>query len=308
MKYWWLEKYKNLKVKMLPELFLDLQFFLVMPKNASLRYQEIKDLPLSSLEEEDLCLLLYQIVSTKNLKDDKLSKIIDRLLTVPETILPISDYSLQEMLEEVKNLYLNRPLEEKLKTNNVAACYHCMNIFYVDRIHNVNKNHLCVCPYCGRTKLYFDNDYVPMNYSFLFLAKLYYGVSRLGCDFLGLQAIAKKDIHVVARTRKTPSFSNDLSFCLSFQEKAIRSEDELPLIKSFYDCFRFYEERGEYRATIVLPWKGTKNLFELSFLLLLASFAFLSNSFYLKEIEIVVENPSLRKEIRTCLRQVASFT
>ena len=194
MKYWWLEKYQNLKVKMLPELLSDLQFFFVVPKNASKRYEEIRKLSVSSLEEEDLCLLLYRIVSSKNIKDGTLSLIIQRLLEVPQTNLPISDYSLEEILEEIKNLYQNRPDEEKLKHNNVAACYHCMNIFYVDKIKKVNQNHFCICPYCGRTKLYFDNDLIPMNYSFLFLAKLYYGVSSLGCDFLKLQTMAKKDI------------------------------------------------------------------------------------------------------------------
>ncbi len=38
----------------------------------------------------------------------------------------------------------------------------------------MSKDHLCLCPYCLSATIYFDNDYIPMNSSFIRLAMLYY--------------------------------------------------------------------------------------------------------------------------------------
>ena len=49
-----------------------------------------------------------------------------------------------------------------------------------------------MCPYCLKQTLYFDNDYIPMNYTFIKLASIYYGISSLGCSFREIKKILKK--------------------------------------------------------------------------------------------------------------------
>jgi len=80
MKYWWLKKYQSLEVKMLPELYDDIRYFVIMPKNYSSWYEENKNANIDELAEEELLMLLYGIVSTKNVKDNRLRLIIKKLL------------------------------------------------------------------------------------------------------------------------------------------------------------------------------------------------------------------------------------
>ena len=76
MKYWWLEKYKNFKIVEINDLIIDVNYFLIMPKNYEKIYQEIKNEDISNLEEEELLILLKKITTTKNLKNNQLRKII----------------------------------------------------------------------------------------------------------------------------------------------------------------------------------------------------------------------------------------
>ncbi|MCI8588593.1 MAG: hypothetical protein HFG40_02965 [Bacilli bacterium] len=307
MKYWWLGKYKNLEVKMLPALFSDIQYFLTVPKNYIKIYEKIQDTSVSLLLEEEMCIVLYRISVTKNVKDSKIVQIIDRLLSIPDTSLPISDYSLLEMLEEIGHLRLKKATVEKLDYSNVAACYTCLNVFYIDKIKKSNKKGQCICPFCGRNTLYLDSDLIPMNYSFLFLSKIFHGISSLGCDFLKLQKIIKKGLFVCnsvdCSTSSFVSIPEDfLQYFNQFQTRKIHGEDEAKILKGFHDSLDSINQAGIYEGTILFHWDSEKNLFEIGYLLILVCMSSLINFFYLKRIVIVTDNPMLLKELNTILK------
>lgn len=306
MKYWWLEKYKDLQVKMLPDLFNDIKYFLVMPKDYIELYKKLLDLDVSKFSEEEMCIYLYGVSITKNVKNSNLRQVIERMLLIPDTSLPISDYTLEEILDEIKNLRTKRPTLDKLENNNVAACYNCLNVFYVDKIQQANKKGLCLCPFCQKPKLYFDNDLVPMNYSFLLLSKMYYGISNLGCDFTNLKKLLKQGIVVskVSSQIDTVICSGDFDLLNEFQFRKIYSEDESKVIKCFLDIFSFQDSLGKYEIELKVEWNSDKNLFELSLLLVLACIYSLSNTFYLKKINVYIENNDLRKNFKSILRQI----
>lgn len=197
MKYWWLKKYKGLKIKSIPELQRDVNSYFVMPKNYRDRYTAIKLCEIETLEEEDLKIYLYTLLNHEKIKNNRIIKIIDKLLEIPDNFLPATNYTLEEMLEEIKQLKTNPPLEEKLSTNNIAGCHNCLEVFYVDKIKYVNKKGYCLCPYCKSSNLLFDNDLCPMDDNFLRLAKLVLGTTTLGCKFKHIQKLAKKSIKIV---------------------------------------------------------------------------------------------------------------
>lgn len=306
MKYWWLEKYQNLEVKMLPELFLDIQYFLTMPKNYLQVYKKIENLPISELSEEEMCIALYYISVTKNVKDNKICQIIEQLLLVPDTSLPISDYNLSEIIHEIWGLKKKKATVNQMDSNNVAACYSCLNVFYVDKITSINKKGQCLCPFCGKNKLYFDNELIPMNYSFLFHSKIFYGISELGCDFARMKKIIKRSISIIDKSvTKKNSTDKELKQTLKpFQKKIIKGRDEPRIIKAFYDSLFISEKSGDYQAFLVINWEGEFNLFELSYLLLLSCTFALGNFFYLKHITLVIENKKLRVQTEKILKEL----
>lgn len=197
MKYWWLKKYKGLKIRFIPELKKDVNNYFVMPKNYKDRYTAIKLSEIESLEEEDLKIYLYTLLNHEKIKNNRIVKIIDRLLDIPDNFLPATNYTLEEMLDEIKQLKMNPPLEEKLSNNNVAACPTCLEVFYVDKIKYVNKKGYCLCPYCKTSNLFFDNDLYPMDDNFLRLTRFVLGTTSLGCKFKHLQKLVKKSIKLV---------------------------------------------------------------------------------------------------------------
>lgn len=196
MKYWWLKRYKGLKIKLIPELTRQVNDSIVMPKNYRERYSIIKNCDISTLNEEDLLIYLYCILNYEKIKNNKVILIIDKLLEIPDNSMPSTNYNFSEMLAEVKNLKNLKPTEDKIYSNNIAACYSCLNIFYVDKIKNINKKGYLICPYCKNHTLYFDNDFIPMDYNFLRLANLYYGLTSLGCNFNNLRKLVNKSIKV----------------------------------------------------------------------------------------------------------------
>lgn len=312
MKYWWLEKYQNLEMKMLPSLFLDVQYFLVVPKNYVEFYQKLKDVDIELLTEAELCILLYWISVTKTVKNNLLGKIIEKLLLVPDTSLPISDYSLLEVIDEIRSLKNRRAMIDQMDCNNIAACDSCLNIFYVDQIKATNSKGQCLCPFCLKNRLYFDNEYIPMNYSFLFHSRLFYSTSSLGCNYQKLKKLLKKNVKIIEydSTMNLKDSVLDLEFgeyLEQFQIKKITSLDEPRIIKGFYDYFLRIEEYGSYKATLILSWENDCNLFQISYLLILSCAFVLENFFYLKEIRLVIENRKLRtqlkKILKTCIEQ-----
>ena len=307
MKYWWLLKYKNLEMKMLSSLFLDVQYFLVVPKNYMEIYQKLKNREVQLLTEPEMCILLYGISVTKTVKNNVLGKFIERLLLVPDTSLPISDYSLLEVIEEIRTLKIRRATINQIDFNNVAACDSCLNVFYVDQIQSVNQKGQCLCPFCLKNRLYFDNECIPMNYSFLFHSRLFYSISNLGCNYQKLQKLLKKSVKILEQypTVNSKKFLFNLDFTKyleRFQTEKITSSDEPKLIKGFYDYFLEVEEHGGYEAILVFPWKENQNSFQISYLLILSCAFVLENFFYLKKIYLIVENTQLRTQLKKILK------
>lgn len=299
MKYWWLEKYRNFKIIQINELSEDINYFLTMPKNYETQYQQIKEKEINNLMEEELIILLKKIVHTKNIKDNSLNVIISKLLQIPDNSFPTSDYDLKQMLEEIKNLKENKPTSDKLENNNIAVCYHCLNIFYIDKIKNVNKNNLCLCPYCLKTALYFDNDYIPMNYTFIKLANLYYYTSSLGCRFQEKRKVLRKGISFTEKkTDSTIEFSN------IFMKEKVEPIDEKIIYRKLYQKLMAKEKEIVYDCSLsisTLPKKCTKLILELLIVVLLEV---LSNTVYLKRVEIIFENKEQENQFLNLLKVI----
>lgn len=293
MKYWWLEKYKDFKIIEISELTNDINYFLTMPKNYEKKYELLKDKDINLLEEEELLILLKKIVTTKNIKDNSLIIIINKLLEIKDNSFPKSDYSLKEMLDEIKDLKNNYPYQEKLETNNIAICYNCLNVYYVDKIKSVNKKNLCLCPFCLKSNLYFDNDYIPMNYTFIKLANIYYKTSSLGCRFKEIKKILKKNVKIIEETNNKNII--DLTEILSTKIKPI---DEKIISKTIYDLLIKKESNLDREVTIYIK-KIEKDLFIKLLILLVSIIDVLSNSIYLKEIKIISN-----KEVSINLKQL----
>ncbi|MDD3241601.1 MAG: hypothetical protein PHQ64_02310 [Bacilli bacterium] len=187
MKYWYLEKYlSNLNINKLKE---EIEEYIYIPK-----IKIIDNINTETLKEEELLFILNKSIEQedKNLILD----ILKKLLLIPNNNLPKSDYTTKEILEEISNLKNNIPEYKKLSNNNIAACYTCQNIFYIDKIKKKTSKDLCLCPYCNKTTLYFDNDFIPMNKTFILLAKIYNSKNKLGSNFNNLINLAKKIIEV----------------------------------------------------------------------------------------------------------------
>ena len=300
MKYWWLEKYRDFKIIQIKELQDDINYFLTVPKNYKKQYEALKDKDVNLLEEEDLLIILKKIVDTKNIKDNSLNIIIEKLLQLPDNSFPASDYTLQEMLMEIKGLKSNLPVQSKIENNNLAICYHCLNIFYVDKIKNVNKKNLCLCPYCLRTTLYFDNDYIPMNYTFIKLASLYYGISSLGCSFKEMQKIIKKSVTVIASKEKKDS----IEFNKIFDGRKIIPLDEKKIYRKLYQEFMKKEKEVAYFARIYVSSLSKNNSTLLLEILLVGMLEVLSNAIYLKEIQVIFEKEEDKRIFASLLKGI----
>ncbi len=300
MKYWWLEKYRDFKIIQIKELQDDINYFLTVPKNYKKQYEALKDKDVNLLEEEDLLIILKKIVDTKNIKDNSLNIIIEKLLQLPDNSFPASDYTLQEMLMEIKGLKSNLPVQSKIENNNLAICYHCLNIFYVDKIKNVNKKNLCLCPYCLRTTLYFDNDYIPMNYTFIKLASLYYGISSLGCSFKEMQKIIKKSVTVITSKEK----KDFIEFNKIFDGRKISPLDEKKIYRKLYQEFMKKEKEVAYFARIYISSLFKNNSTLLLEILLVGMLEVLSNAIYLKEIQVVFEKEEDKRIFASLLKGI----
>ena len=300
MKYWWLEKYRDFKIIQIKELQDDINYFLTVPKSYKKQYEVLKDKDVNLLEEEDLLIILKKIVDTKNIKDNSLNIIIEKLLQLPDNSFPTSDYTLQEMLMEIKGLKSNLPFQSKIENNNLAICYHCLNIFYVDKIKNVNKKNLCLCPYCLRTTLYFDNDYIPMNYTFIKLASLYYGISSLGCSFKEMQKIIKKSVTVITSKEKKDS----IEFNKIFDGRKISPLDEKKIYRKLYQEFMKKEKEVAYFARIYISSLFKNNSTLLLEILLVGMLEVLSNAIYLKEIQVVFEKEEDKRIFASLLKGI----
>lgn len=316
MKYWWLEKYLNLEVKLIPQLFDDIRYFLVMPKNYLKVYEDIKDKDIDSLLENELLINLYVLVSTKKIKNNRILLIIEKLLTYPDTNLPISDYSLKEVLVEIKNLKDNHPYAEKLDNNNIGACYNCREIFYVDLIRAVNRKNYCLCPFCGKSMLYFDNDYIPMNTSFIRLAFLYYGISKLGCRFKEIIKLLKKNVtftmsNIINNELVITTDSNDKKAIyvdlVSVFDKKIGSFEESIILKKYYYAFLTADNNMIREVSIIAPRVKKSSNYNVALLLIISLMDGLANMTYLKKIKIVDCDVEMYNNLKKIYKEIINF-
>lgn len=286
MKYWWLKKYKGLKIKLIPDLIRDVNLYFTLPKNYKDRYAVIKNSDISTLREEDLKILLVSILNHEKIKNNKVIYIIDELLKIPDNFMPETNYTLQEMLEEIRKLKTYNS-EDKLSTNNVGACYNCLEVFYVDKIKYINKKRQCLCPYCRRANLYFDNDFAPMDRNFLRLARLFYENTSLGCKYSNIQKLLKKCVklekkidfsnmndYLFMELGKEKDFhlhSNHIQFVIPevCYKKDITSKEEFILEEVLNEGF-FIAEKNMISTVVIdldIFSKNTSNSFNLSCLL-----------------------------------------
>lgn len=303
MKYWLLEKYRNFRIVQINELSNDVHYFVTMPTNYNQQYQFLQNKSLDTLEEEELLIILRKIVDTKNIKDNSLGIIIEKLLQIPDNSFPASDYTLQEMLLEIKGLRNNPPFKDKLENNNIAICYHCLNIFYVDKIKNINRHNLCICPYCLKSKLYFDNDYIPMNYTFIRLANLYYCMSNLGCTFKEIQKIAKKDIKIITGNKTESS----ICFSTIFSNSSLCPIEEKIVSRRLYQELMLKNSDLNSQATIYFssfPYNDITTILELMIITVLEV---LSNTIYLKKVQVIFEKGEDEKSFRSLLKLIKTF-
>lgn len=303
MKYWWLEKYRNFRIVQINELSDDINYFLTMPKNYNQQYQILQSKNMDTLDEEELLIIIKKIIDTKNIKDNTLNIIIEKLLKVPDNSFPASDYTLQEMLLEIKQLKNNPPFKKKLEKNNIAVCYHCLNIFYVDRIKNINKNGLCICPYCLKSKLYFDNDYIPMNYIFIRLANLYYRISNLGCTFKEVQKIAKRDIETITGNE----IENSICFSTIFFNNSLHPIEEKIISRSLYRELMRKNDALNSKATIYFSSFRYTNITIILQLLIVTILDVLSNTVYLKRVQVIFDKKEDEKSFRSLLMVIGNF-
>ena len=322
MKYWWLKKYKGLKIKLIPDLTHDINTYFIMPKHYKERYLAIKDSDISLLSEEDLIILLYVILNHEKIKNNKVILIIDRLLEIPDNSLPTTNYSLEEMLEEIKNLKNQEPIEEKLASNNVSACYHCMQVFYIDQIKYVNKKGHCLCPFCKNPTIYFDNDFIPMDDNFLRLSKLIYGTTSLGCNFKNLQKLLKKSVKLKEEMPKmnqnTALFikakkadvlleTDHIKFQLEkiSYKKEITSKEEFGVNYTFDDCFQILERN--IIPKVIIDTEIIYKSYTLSMSLLIFIMENLGKNPYLKEIVLLCKNSQDKKMYKSMISALLSY-
>lgn len=302
MKYWWLEKYKNLQIVQIKELMDDVNYFLVMPNDYEKQYLEIKNKRIEDLKEEELLILLKKTVGSRQIHNH-LSKLIQELLKVPDNSFPSSDYTLLEMLEEIKKLKTNYPFQEKLENNNLAICYHCLNIFYIDKINKINKNNLCLCPYCHSNKLYFDNDYVPMNYTFIKLAKLYYHTSNLGCTFKEIQKIISKNV----KTEIKSHLESDIPFIETIPLKSISPVDEKKIYRDLLLKFIDKDKKMLDQVNIMVSNKNDFIAFQFYYLLLTVIMEVLSSTIHLKNIVVIFDNEKDKRVFNLLIKDIKTF-
>lgn len=299
MKYWWILKYKNFKIVDINKLSNDVSYFITVPKNYYKKLNLIKSKELDNLSEEELLILLYDIVNTKSIKDNTLNIIISKLLSIPDNSFPATDYTISDIFEEVINLKNNLPLKEKLDSNNICVCYNCLNVFYVDKINSVNKNNLCLCPYCNSHKLYFDMDYIPMNYSFIKFANIYYKTSLLGCTYREISKILKKNVKVVLKDKSMKYKPNK-----TFNKKRVTPIDEKKYIYELYNYFKEFDNDSKYDSYIY--FKDIESDIDLKILItLIAIIDVLSNSLYLKNVVIVVKNVEIYNEFKKIIKLIS---
>lgn len=311
MKYWYLEKYRGLKITELESLKEDLKFFNNHIKYTKKEAEELLTNNISDKKEEELLILLHYILYYKKSALNKIVSIIDKLLLIPDTSMPITDYSLKEMLNEIKNLRAkaNRPTKDKLEYNNIASCYNCLNVFYVDKIKYTNKKNICLCPFCKSTNIYFDNDYIPMDFFFLKLSRLYYKETPLGCNFKNIQKLLKKSINYIKNKESIILKSSILtkSKILS-KDKKITSKEEVKLLFIYYQKLKEYDLTYNFNLTIEVPVLSPRNKTVFSLFLLIFITSILGENPYLKKVFLTFKQEEDKTYYKKLFQTLITFS
>ena len=164
-----------------------------------------------------------------------------------------------------------------------------------------NKKNNCLCPYCLKQTLYFDNDYIPMNYTFIKLASIYYGISSLGCSFREIKKILKKHIVVVKKLE-----NNFLDFANIIEDPKIKPIDEKIIARKLYLLLENQELNLEHRITLVIPnIIDNKNLF--LEIMLVTFMETLANTVYLSQINLFFKDKNLEDIWKKKIKEVLSF-
>lgn len=322
MKYWWLKKYKDIKLDDIDNLIRDVNYYIVMPKDYVTRYSLIKNSDINKLMEEDLIIYLYCLLKNEKINsNNKLLLIINRLLEFPDTSMPSTNYSLSDMLDEINNLRVNYPIKDKLLSNNIAACYHCYNVFYIDSIKYINKKGYCLCPYCKSHTIYFDNDFMPMDYNYLRLAHLFLEYTSLGCRFYDIQLLLKKIVHI-KNGNILDNLDNSSIFILcdnldnhdniyyldSFKfKKKITSKEEMMVMYSFNEIFNKIEDNMNSRVAIDLNiFKYDKN-YQLTLSFLINLMDFLGRNPYIKDVYLYCDSLYDYKNIKEFIKTLIHY-
>ena len=151
MKYWWIKKYlpffekieeKDLKTKkgkqILQDFFKDANLFLTLPHHymdlfLTLKEEDTKDYQLQLKLGYYLYLKTVDpIYFKKELVNKNFYKLLKEMEVIVDTYLPVTDYTMEDILEEVKDLPKVDTSISKKQNNNISACYSCRNVFYTD--------------------------------------------------------------------------------------------------------------------------------------------------------------------------------
>lgn len=291
MKYWYLEKYRELKITELELLKEDLRFFKCYIKYTKKEAEELLSNNILNLNEEELLILLHYILYQKKSALNKIVPIIEKLLLIPDNSMPITDYSLKEILNEIKNLRNNKPTKDKLAINNISACFNCLNVFYIDKIKYINKKNICLCPFCQSTNMYFDNDYIPMDFFFLKLSRLYYKQTSLGCNFKNIQKLLKKSLNYGKNKESIILKSSILTKSKILNKcKKITSKEEAKLLFLYYQHLKKSDLTYNFNLTIEVPALSEEKRFVYALFLLVFTSSLLGENPYLKQIFLTFKN------------------
>lgn len=348
MKYEWLVPYvsvfktvtretysEELFQKHLQSFFLDCEYFLSYLAYAKERFEMLRNRDLSSLNDAELEVYLYSVLTDCKINDTLEDRILDgtilaileTMLKVPDTSLPVSDYSFSEILEEISGLHDVLPTKDKVSHNNVGACYTCHNVFYVDLIHHLSKNHLCLCPYCLSTTIYFDNDYIPMNSSFIRLAMLYYQTDIPFADLVNallskivvrsksykhhfVQVDISNDEFGINRESEINRKEGQYSYWENLTLKGKTAKEESTLGQLFYRYFAFSEKEKVSRVAFTLNSNYFRYDMHITIVnFLVTSLEYLQRHYFtaITEIAMITKNDEIKKLIEDYLEELRNF-
>lgn len=333
MKYWWILDYipffehidratlRSKKGKEKINQFLsDYSYHCTIPVHYLSYFKKIRNYPISQLSDCGLQMILayyiYQGKIEEGLLEDailnhQIFAILTAMKKIPDTSLPATDYTIRDMVEEIKRLPSFIPTVEKVKSSNIGACYHCRNIFYIDAIYQKNKKGECLCPYCDSTTLFFDSDYIPMDSNFLMFAYLMHQKEVSYQDLiLMLEKVSiedKKTYDYAFSNGHYQMESNNISFpFVGNQEVTSIYEDYLST--SIYHILDFHDHHAVSK-TISISLDGIhseKQAYVFSLSTFLSILYYFSRNYFhsIEKIELIITNKIISSIYNATLQEL----